>query len=269
MQLSRIADDMTSGGLQSSARQPKYLRLSNAILNRIEAGDMRPGDKLPSEDALTGALPASLGTIQKALGHLQRLGVVVRDHGRGTFVAGALRATTGERMPDDDLLHFRFADDDQTTLLPVYARVDSVEKIAGSKLDANSPWARFLGADKAYIRIGRSISVNREFEAFSQFYLSWSRYRGLLRVPLEELNGISLRVVLSRTYNTPTLHLDQRLKCAPLPREACKSLHLAAGSPGTVWEIFGSTYRHQPTSYQRVYLPMGHRPIEITSSVQR
>jgi len=269
MQLSRIADGMIGSGRQSTAKQPKYLRLSNAILNLIEAGEMRPGDRLPSEDALTGALPASLGTIQKALGHLQGLGVVVRDHGRGTFVAGALRPMHGERMPDGDLLHFRFADDDHATLLPVYARVDSVEKVAGSRIDAGAPWVRFLGADKAYIRIGRSISVNREFEAFSQFYLSWSRFRGLLRVPLEELNGISLRVVLSRTYNIPTLYLDQHLKCAPLPRDACKSLHLAPGSPGLVWEIFGRTYRRHPASYQRVYLPMGHRPIEITSSVQK
>jgi len=46
------------------------------------------------------------------------------------------------------------------------------------------------------------------------------------------------------------------------------AMYLAAtGSLGMVWEIFGRTYRRQPASYQRVYLPVGHRPIEITSSV--
>ena len=264
MQLSRIAADMTGSGISGSA--PKYLRLSNAILNLIEAGEMRPGDRLPPEGALAGALPASLGTVQKALGHLKDLGVVVRNHGRGTFVAGAPLPASGERMPEGDLLHFRFADDDHAAPLPVYARVETVEKVAGSKVDATTPWARFLGSDRAYIRIGRSINVNHEFDAFSQFYLPWSRFRGLLRVPLDELSGISLRVVLSRTYNMPTLHFDQRLKCAPLPPVACKALDLVTGSPGMVWEIFGRTYREQPASYQRVYLPMGHRPIEFTSS---
>ena len=89
--------------------------------------------------------------------------------------------------------------------------------------------ASFLGGDKAYIRIGRSINVNDEFDAFSQFYLPWSRFRGLLRVPSSELNGISLRVVLSRTYNMPTLHFDQRLTCAALPPAAYRALGLAAG----------------------------------------
>jgi hypothetical protein len=180
MQLSRIAADMTGSGVSGSA--PKYLRLSNAILNLIEAGEMRPGDKLPPEGALAGALPASLGTVQKALGHLKHLGVVVRDHGRGTFVAGAPRAISGERMPEGDLLHFRFADDDHGALLPVYARVETVEKVAGSKAGATTPWARFLGSDRAYIRIGRSINVNHEFEAFSQFYLPCERHIPARRV---------------------------------------------------------------------------------------
>jgi len=267
MQLSRIADDMSVGEVVDAGRVPKYLRLSNAILNLIESGEMRPGDKLPPEGTLAGALPASLGTVQKALGHLKTLGVVVRDHGRGTFVAGALQSVGGERLPDDELLHFRFADDDPSAPLPVYARVQTVEKIAAPKPGSSAPWARFLGDDKAYIRIGRSIEVNDEFNGFSRFYLPWSRFRALLRVPLDELSGISLRVVLSRTYNMPTLSFEQRLCCAPLPTEACDALGLTDGSPGMVWEIFGRTYRGQPASFQQVFLPMGHRPIKITSSV--
>ncbi|NIM28018.1 MAG: GntR family transcriptional regulator [Gammaproteobacteria bacterium] len=267
MQLSRIADDMIGGEVLSATKLPKYLRLSNAILNLIESGEMRPGDKLPPEGALARDLPASLGTVQKALGHLKTLGVVVRDHGRGTFVAGGPRPTSGERVPEDELLHFRFADDRCETPLPVYARVESVDKVAGSRADPSTPWARFLGADRAYVRIGRRINVNDEFEAFSQFYLPWSRFRDLLRVPLDELNGISLRVVLGRTYNMPTLTFDQRLHCASLPAAATGAMGLAPGAPGMIWEIFGRTYRRQPASYQRVFLPSGHRPIAITSSV--
>jgi hypothetical protein len=52
MQLSRIADDMIGSEVLSAAKLPKYLRLSNAILNLIESGEMRPGDKLPPEGAL-------------------------------------------------------------------------------------------------------------------------------------------------------------------------------------------------------------------------
>ena len=265
MHLARIADDLSGGEAVATARLPKYLRIANAILDLIEAGEMRPGDRLPPEGALAGALPASLGTVQKALGHLKTLGVVVRDHGRGTFVAGAPRAASGDRIPETDLLHFRFVDDADDTPLPVYARVVSVRKLSSS--GPSAPWARFLGGDAAYIRIGRRINVGDEFQAFSEFYLPSSRFHGLLELPRGELDGISLRVVLSRTYNTPTLHLDQRLQCAALPRVACRALGLEAGSPGTIWEIFARTYRRQPASYQRVYLPQGHRPVSISGGV--
>jgi len=267
MHLARIADDMSGGEVVSSTRLPKYLRIANAILNLIEAGEIRPGDRLPPEGALAGALPASLGTVQKALGHLKLLGVVVRDHGRGTFVAGAPRPASGERIPEADLLHFRFVDDASDAPLPVYARVVSIQKVNGSSVGTIAPWTRFLGKDDAYIRIGRRINVNDEFQAFSQFYLPWSRFVGLMNVPREELDGISLRVVLSRTYNTPTLHLDQRLQCAFLPKVACRALGLEAGSPGMIWEIFARTYRRQPASYQRVYLPPEHRPIDLSGGV--
>jgi DNA-binding GntR family transcriptional regulator len=267
MQLSRIADDMIGSEVLSAAKLPKYLRLSNAILNLIESGEMRPGDKLPPEGALAGALPASLGTVQKALGHLKALGVVVRNHGRGTFVAGAPLEVSDERVSDVDLVHFRFADDSSDAPLPVYARVESVDKVAGSGVEAKTPWARFLHGEKAFIRIGRKINVNNEFDAFSELYLPWGRFRDLLRVPIDELNGISLRIVMGRTYNMPTLTYDQRLQCASLPTAACSAMGIAGGSPGIIWEIFGRTYRRQPASYQRVYLPMGHRPIEITNSM--
>lgn len=264
MQLSRIADDMSVGDVMDAGRVPKYLRLSNAILGLIEAGEIRPGDKLPPEGVLAGALPASLGTVQRALGHLKTLGVVVRDHGRGTFVAGAPRSVAGERLPDDELLHFRFCADDRSAPLPVYARTQIVERVPA---EADAPWVRFLGDDDSYVRIRRTINVNEEFDAFSHFYLPGSRFGGLLEVPRKELDGISLRVVLGRTYNMPTLTFDQRLQCAPLPREACRALGVSDGSPGTIWEIFGRTYRAQPASYQQVFLPMGHRPISISSRV--
>ena len=267
MHLARIADDIRGGEVVSAARVPKYQRIANAILVLIESGEMRPGDRLPPEGALASALPASLGTVQKALGHLKSLGVVVRDHGRGTFVADGPRPASGERIPESDLLHFRFVDEASEAPLPVYARVVSVKKLSGAKAGASTPWARFLGQDPAYIRIGRRINVNDEFQAFSQFYLQWSRFQGLLDLPRGELDGISLRVALSRTYNMPTLHLDQRLQCAPLPNAACRALGLDAGSPGMIWEIFAKTYRRQPASYQRVYLPPGHRPVEVSGSV--
>ena len=79
--------------LQSSTfgmeRVPKYLRLSNAMLDAIESGEFRPGSRMPGERYLMDTLPVSLGTIQKAMNALVDQGVVIRRPGMGTFVSGA------------------------------------------------------------------------------------------------------------------------------------------------------------------------------------
>src|SRR5438874_848951 len=66
---------------------PKYQRLANALLDGISRGVWRPGDRLPAEEELTELTPYSLGTVQRALRDLADQGLVVRQHGLGSFVA--------------------------------------------------------------------------------------------------------------------------------------------------------------------------------------
>ena len=46
---------------------PKYIALRDAIAYSISTGEIKLGEKLPSERELASHLPLSLGTIQKTL----------------------------------------------------------------------------------------------------------------------------------------------------------------------------------------------------------
>jgi DNA-binding transcriptional MocR family regulator len=64
-------------------------RLARAAAEDIEAGALRPGDRLPAHRDLAYQLKIGLGSVTKAYAALEQRGLVVSVRGRGMFVAGA------------------------------------------------------------------------------------------------------------------------------------------------------------------------------------
>ena len=67
-------------------KQPLYDQLVDILTEKIEH-EYRAGDVMPSERELSERYGLSRTTVRLALQELERLGLVVRQHGRGTFVA--------------------------------------------------------------------------------------------------------------------------------------------------------------------------------------
>ncbi|EIE98251.1 GntR family transcriptional regulator [Saccharomonospora glauca] len=65
---------------------PLHRQVAADLRGRITAGEYAPGDKLPSERAMTETYGVSRLTIREALGILRAEGVIVAEHGRGVFV---------------------------------------------------------------------------------------------------------------------------------------------------------------------------------------
>jgi DNA-binding transcriptional MocR family regulator len=65
-----------------------HTRLVAALNRDIEAGVLRPGDRLPPQRSLAERLRMSVGTVTKAFQEAERLGLVSGQVGRGTFVKG-------------------------------------------------------------------------------------------------------------------------------------------------------------------------------------
>ncbi|HET8925768.1 MAG TPA: GntR family transcriptional regulator [Candidatus Acidoferrum sp.] len=66
---------------------PAYQRIHTSLLKRIEGGQLRPGDVVPSERDLAKIHEVSLMTARHALASLEREGIVERRRGIGTFVS--------------------------------------------------------------------------------------------------------------------------------------------------------------------------------------
>ncbi|MEU1889125.1 GntR family transcriptional regulator [Micromonospora rifamycinica] len=66
--------------------QPRYRTIADELRTRIQSGVIPPGSLLPAESALTVEFQTSRGTIRKAIAALRDEGLLLTEHGRGTYV---------------------------------------------------------------------------------------------------------------------------------------------------------------------------------------
>ncbi|MGE0558317.1 MAG: GntR family transcriptional regulator [Burkholderiales bacterium] len=68
-----------------------YLRVKTALTEGLSEGRWAFGESIPSENALSRQFGVSIGTVRHAIDELVTEGILVRQHGRGTFVASHTR----------------------------------------------------------------------------------------------------------------------------------------------------------------------------------
>lgn len=66
---------------------PLYYQLAELLREQIRTGDLGSGDQVPSERDLMQAYQLSRNTVRQAMGILENEGLIVRDHGHGTYVS--------------------------------------------------------------------------------------------------------------------------------------------------------------------------------------
>jgi GntR family transcriptional regulator len=71
-----------------------YLQIKEQIRHRVAVGDWKAGQEVPSVRALAAAVRVSVITVKRAYLELEREGVIVTRHGKGSFVAGGVDLPT-------------------------------------------------------------------------------------------------------------------------------------------------------------------------------
>jgi DNA-binding GntR family transcriptional regulator len=76
------------GTEEGRSAMPQYRSMAAELRALIEAGELAPGDSLPSESALAERYGVARGTVRHALAELEGAGLVESVHGKGRFVLG-------------------------------------------------------------------------------------------------------------------------------------------------------------------------------------
>jgi GntR family transcriptional regulator len=77
----------TSIVISQTDGRPMYVQIMEQIRQKVGAGEWRPGDQIPSIRSLAISLRVSVITVKRAYLELERDGVIVTLHGKGSIVA--------------------------------------------------------------------------------------------------------------------------------------------------------------------------------------
>jgi DNA-binding GntR family transcriptional regulator len=222
-------------------RKTKINKITDLILSEITSGKLRGGDRVYSERAITRRFKVSLGTAQRALKELQELGVVVREHGRGSFIKGT-------ENTNFDARYIRFKDVNGGSVLPLHAKILSVRRTRLTDFHKS-----FFGSPSGhYVRIIRQIDVGGKFDLLSEFYLAEENFMDLKQ--RADINSkANIRELLASSLSLPTLKVEQRIRFDVIPSRIAHILGAKLSNKGFYMEMRAYTLGDRPLYLQCVF----------------
>jgi GntR family transcriptional regulator len=204
---------------------PKYLQISQWLMEMIQKGRYGVNDKLPSESKLAELFRVNRNTVRQAISDLVAKGIVQKRNGVGSFVIG--RAVEPVKYT---LQHISSFTDDMIRM-GVTPRTKLLNK---SVIEAPDDVAEklMLGKEKLVILTERLRLGNRIPLVIERSYLPHKEYRAILKM---RLTG-SLYHLLTRRFGVELHRSIQTFRAVLLSNEDARLLEVSPRSPGIFLE---------------------------------
>ena len=199
---------------------PLYQQVTHRLLAQLAAGDFAPGQALPSERELALAYGVSIGTLRTAVDALVKDGILVRQQGRGTFVA----------MHDRDRLRFYFFH-----IVPHdrekhgYPDVRFASFYAG-KADAVAAEKLGINRGVATFHICNVLWLDSQPVLVDEITVAAARFRGLTEAMVRERTS-TLYNLYQANFGITVARSSERLRSQIVTPEHARLLQLNAGAP--------------------------------------
>jgi GntR family transcriptional regulator len=194
--------------------RPIYLRLRDAMAERIATGTWKPGQAIPNEGELAREFGVSAGTIRKALALMESERLVTRQQGRGTFVNDQAAGDLADRY-----CNLRGADGERAA-----GRIETAE-IEEAAADALECQRLELQPHDPVWRLRRA----RVFRDRTFMYERISLPAELF--PHLEERNYSRIVLVAQRYGLLLGPAEERISIGVAWLEAARALDIAPGSP--------------------------------------
>ncbi len=122
----------------TARKQPLYDQLVDILADKIEH-EYHAGDMISSERELSERYGLSRTTVRLALQELERLGLIVRQHGRGTFVADRSAQTTNLMQSYSFTEQMRELGRDPMTTILEFCQLYRADARVGPRSDDHHP----------------------------------------------------------------------------------------------------------------------------------
>lgn len=213
---------------------PLYRDVKRSLVQSIAAGEWPPGIALPSETRLAERFNVSIGTLRKAIDELVAERMVVRQQGRGTFVAthGASRL----------LFHFfhivpRGGDKQYPRTRTLAFRRGRAEPDEAQKLG--------IGAGDPVLRIRNLLLLQDQPVILDDLVLPQRLFGDLTEKVFTSRDNTIYHLYQSR-YGINVLRTDERLRAVLASRDMAELLRVPPGAPLLEIRRVALTFRDRP-----------------------
>lgn len=225
---------------------PLYIEVRRQIAEAIRSGEWRPGDVLPSEKMLCERFGVSMGTLRKAVDELTISGVLIRQQGRGTFVA---------RHSQDRYLFsfFHLVGHDGHKEYPEVCFLN----LRTVKADNFAAQALAVKVGTPLFTITNLLSLGGRVASMDEIYLPASLFPKLTEKRLKERKA-TLYQMYEDEFDISVIRASERVRGCTASDEQAKLLETNAGAP--LLKIIRCAYSFQdrPVELRYSYVNTAH-----------
>ena len=226
---------------------PLYQQIKALITQRMESGEWKPGELIPSEMELGSRFKVSQGTVRKAIDELAAENLVVRRQGKGTFVA----------THHETHAQFRF--------LRLTPDVDEPQRAENRIIEVKRVRAPAEVARQLDVKSGDSVIFIKRVKSFNgvptileDIWLPGLIFKGLTAERLIEYKG-PLYGLFETEFGTRMIRAVEQIRAVSVDSESAGFLGVSPHAPLLSVDRVSFTYGDKPVEVRRgLYLTLNH-----------
>lgn len=223
---------------RTATASPLYAQIAEGLLDRIESGELPPGERLPPEREWSERLGVNRMTLRRALQLLEMRGLLVRRQGDGTYIA----EPKIERQAGKLVLFARGME--RRGFVPG-AKVITLEKRSATAVEAQQ--LEIPVAAPVYF-VFRVRLVNREPVMLERFTVPAQRFPGFERY---DFSVCLVSDVMEQEYGIAEVRARQSLEPVVATEYEAELLETKVGAPLMLERRLGIDENDLPVEYGR------------------
>jgi GntR family transcriptional regulator len=228
--------------MMGDGRQPLYKEVKLAITRMLSSGEIQPGEAIPTEKQLCNMFGTSIGTVRRAIDELVAEHVLIRQQGRGTFLA----PYSPERMLN---VFFHIVRHDG------YREIPLVQTLSFGPGQADTETAAELGIEEGepIHHVLNLMLMRGEPVVLDEIRMPQALFPGLTEAEFVARDGTIYALYQSR-FGINVIRTLDRLRATAAEPATAKRLNVALGTPLLEIVRVAVTFEDRPVEWRRSLL---------------
>ena len=217
---------------------PLYRQIKTLLTKRLQAGEWKPGEPIPSEIELAQRYRVSQGTVRKAIDELAAENLVVRRQGKGTFVATHSAQQVRYRF-------LRLVPDVPAEDGSMGAASRTIIEFKRMRTTAELSRQLNLRSTDSVFHLRRVLGFAGKPTILEDLWLPGAPFKGLTAERLGEYRG-PMYGFFETEYGVRMILAEEKIRAVAADASVAKILHVEPGSPLLSVERLSRTYDNKP-----------------------